>query len=639
MKKLILLIGVFVSIMASAQSVRQCGTMHNLERLKTIDPSIDAAMNDIEAHTNHFISTTPEGSRAVITIPVVVHVVYNTTTQNISDAQIASQISILNKDFRKLNTDAALIPSIFTSVSADCEVNFCMAQRTPTGAATNGIVRVSTATTSFIDDDRVKSSTTGGSTAWDATKYLNIWVCNLGGGLLGYAQFPGGPAATDGVVINYTAFGNTGTAASPFNLGRTATHEIGHWLNLRHIWGDATCGNDLVSDTPPHNASNFGCPTYPHLSTCTGTPTEMTMNYMDYTNDACMYMYTAGQKARMQALFAVGGARVGLTTSLGCTPPATGGTCGTPSGLAASSITSAAATLSWTAVSGATSYNVQYKLSTATTWTTTSTASTSIALSGLSASSTYNYQVQAVCSVTGTYSVASSFTTLAASTTCGTDTYEPNNTLAAFKTLAVNTNVTAKICPTLDEDWYRFSTVSTARNFKVDLTTLPADYDLYVYNSSGTQIGSSVLGGTTSETYKLNGGAIGNYYVRIIGYSGAFNATTNYTIRVTTSSSTLRGLEDGEEVVALEQAFDGVIVFPNPAIGKVMVNYFAQDSKDNVQMYVYDMTGTVVHKEIFSTTNGLNQVEFNTQTYSNGMYMVVIQDGDKTYSNKVQIQN
>ncbi len=639
MKKVFLLVSMFFSMMAIAQSGRQCGTMHNLERLKAIDPSIEAHMNDIETHTNHFISTSPDGSRAVITIPVVVHVVYNTASQNISDAQIASQIAILNNDFRKLNADATSIPSIFTSVAADCEVNFCMAQRTPTGAATTGIVRVSTTTTSFIDNDRVKSSTTGGSTAWDATKYLNIWVCNLGGGLLGYAQFPGGPTATDGVVINYTAFGNTGTAAVPYNRGRTATHEVGHWLNLRHIWGDATCGSDLVSDTPPHNTANYGCPTYPHLSTCTGTPTEMTMNYMDYTDDACMYMYTAGQKARMQALFAVGGARVGITTSLGCTPPTTGGTCGTPSGLAAGSITSAAATLSWTAVSGASSYNVQYKLSSATTWTTVSSTSTSLALSGLSASSTYNYQVQAVCSVLGNYSTAASFTTLVATTTCGTDSYEPNNSISAYKTLAVNSTKTAKICPAGDEDWYRFSTTSTARNFKIDLTTLPADYDLYVYNSSGTLLGSSVLGGTSSETFKLNGGAVGNYYVRVIGYGGAFNATTNYSIRATTSSSTLRGVEEGEEVVALDEVFDGVIVFPNPATDKVVVNYFAQESKDDVQMFVYDMTGTIVHKELFSTANGLNQLEFNLTNYSNGIYMVVVQDGDKTYSNKLQIQH
>ncbi|TBR18749.1 MAG: zinc metalloprotease, partial [Chitinophagaceae bacterium] len=141
---------------------------------------------------------------------------------------------------------------------------------------------------------------------------LNIWVCNLGGGILGYAQFPGGNPATDGIVLDDNATGNVGTAAAPFNKGRTATHEVGHYLNLRHIWGDTNCGNDFVGDTPLHNTYNFGCPSYPHYSTCSGTPIEMTMNYMDYTDDACMYMFSAGQKTRMQAVFVVGGPRNSL---------------------------------------------------------------------------------------------------------------------------------------------------------------------------------------------------------------------------------------------------------------------------------------------------------------------------------------
>jgi hypothetical protein len=136
-----------------------------------------------------------------------------------------------------------------------------------------------------------------------------LWVCTIGGGILGYAQFPGGASATDGVVIDSKYFGTTGTATAPFNLGRTATHEIGHWMNLRHIWGDANCGSDLVSDTPTHNTANYGTPVYPHYSTCTGTPIEMTMNYMDYTDDNAMYMFSTGQKSRMLAIFNTGGPR------------------------------------------------------------------------------------------------------------------------------------------------------------------------------------------------------------------------------------------------------------------------------------------------------------------------------------------
>ena len=138
---------------------------------------------------------------------------------------------------------------------------------------------------------------------------MNMWVCNLAGGYLGYAQFPGGSSATDGVVIDDNAFGTTGSATVPFDKGRTATHEVGHWMNLRHIWGDATCGNDQVEDTPLHNTYNFGCPAAGHTSACTGNPVEMTMNYMDYTDDACMYMFSGGQRTRMLAVFASGGPR------------------------------------------------------------------------------------------------------------------------------------------------------------------------------------------------------------------------------------------------------------------------------------------------------------------------------------------
>jgi hypothetical protein len=154
----------------------------------------------------------------------------------------------------------------------------------------------------------------------------------MSGGILGYAQFPGGASATDGVVIGYTCFGTTGTAQAPFNKGRTATHEVGHWLNLRHIWGDAACGSDLVSDTPVHNTSNYGCPSHPRSNSC-GTSAEMFMNYMDYVDDACMQMFSNGQKARMQALFVSGGARASLATSQGCS--GTGGGTPTPSYCAA----------------------------------------------------------------------------------------------------------------------------------------------------------------------------------------------------------------------------------------------------------------------------------------------------------------
>ncbi|MFN8300126.1 MAG: PKD domain-containing protein [Chitinophagales bacterium] len=308
---------------ASLNAQRKCGSYDHLQDMMQSDPDFAASRQAIEQQTTAFLANPANlnNNRAVITIPVVVHVVYNTTAQNVSQAQIQSQIDRLNLDYRKLNTDWTNTPSVWQSLVTDYQIEFCLASRDPNGNSTTGIIRKQTSTTSFSTNDNVKRAANGGDDAWPAASYLNLWVCNLSGGVLGYAQFPGGAAATDGVVINYTAFGSTGTAAAPYNLGRTATHEIGHWLNLYHIWGDdgtACTGSDNVNDTPNQADENYGCPTYPSVSCSNGPNGDMFMNYMDYTDDACMYMFTAGQYARSSALFASGGSRYSLTQSLGC---------------------------------------------------------------------------------------------------------------------------------------------------------------------------------------------------------------------------------------------------------------------------------------------------------------------------------
>jgi hypothetical protein len=283
-------------------SQRKCAADEVLqEQLKT-DAALRDRMNRIEEFTRKIVEN-PSYRRllanGIIEIPVVVNILYRTAAQNISAAQIQSQIDVLNADFSAANADYNLTSTYNSVKSGDVNVRFVLDQ----------VIRKSTTKKSWSTNDAMKKSSQGGINPTSPTTKLNLWVCNLGGGILGYAQFPGGSSATDGVVIDDNATGTTGTAAAPFNKGRTATHEIGHWMNLRHIWGDATCGNDQVGDTPTHNAANFGCPAAGHLSTCSGTPVEMTMNYMDYTDDACMYMFSAGQKTRMLAVFASGGPR------------------------------------------------------------------------------------------------------------------------------------------------------------------------------------------------------------------------------------------------------------------------------------------------------------------------------------------
>ncbi len=284
----------------SAVSQRGCASQEVLAAQMKADPTLALRMSKIEAFTENAMLT----GRLVngkVEIPVVVNVLYRTAAENISLAQIQSQIDVLNEDFNATNADFGSVPALFSGVKANVGITFVL----------QNVVRKSTKTTSWSTNDAMKGGTKGIAPTTPTT-VLNMWSCNMGGGILGYAQFPGGSSATDGVVIDNNAFGRTGTVSGVYNLGRTATHEVGHWMNLRHIWGDASCGSDMVSDTPTHDTANYGVPAYPHYSTCTGTPVEMTMNYMDYTDDRGMYMFTNGQKSRMDALFVTGGARSGF---------------------------------------------------------------------------------------------------------------------------------------------------------------------------------------------------------------------------------------------------------------------------------------------------------------------------------------
>jgi hypothetical protein len=293
---------------ASAIAHRGCATQEVLEAQLAADPTLAIRMNQIEAFTQKAISTS--NFRIVngkIEIPVVVNVLYKTAAENISLAQIQSQIDVLNKDFTATNSDFSSVPTMFAGVAANVDITF----KLDTSIGTGGVIRKSTTKTSWGTRDAMKKSKQGGINPTTPTSRLNIWACTIGGGILGYAQFPGGSSATDGVVIDSKYFGLSGAANAPYNLGRTATHEVGHWMNLRHIWGDASCGNDYVSDTPVHKTANYSN-TAPFISLCLPTHYEMPMNYMDYTNDDLMYMFTIGQKDRMAALFVSGGVRAGF---------------------------------------------------------------------------------------------------------------------------------------------------------------------------------------------------------------------------------------------------------------------------------------------------------------------------------------
>ncbi|MFZ4542703.1 MAG: GEVED domain-containing protein [Saprospiraceae bacterium] len=298
--------------------------------------------------------------RAVITIPYVIHVIHNGealgTASNIPASWISAQMAAMNRDFRKMNSDIANLPGVFQPAAADLEIEFCPAVVDPNGNILTepGVDRIDRnskgwtappyTSTSYID------ATIKPATIWNTNNYLNIWTCNLGSSLLGYATFPSttllsgltssiGTATTDGVVINYTTFGdlNPGLSAN-FNRGRTAVHEVGHWLGLRHVWGDATCGTDYCNDTPTQSTSNAGCPTFPKVTCSNGPNGDMFQNYMDYSFDACMFCFTNDQKTRTSTIMANSPRRLSLLSSTVCaapgnnvgivsiTPPCTSGT-------------------------------------------------------------------------------------------------------------------------------------------------------------------------------------------------------------------------------------------------------------------------------------------------------------------------
>ncbi|OGK92798.1 MAG: hypothetical protein A2X51_09490 [Candidatus Rokubacteria bacterium GWC2_70_24] len=272
---------------------RSCGAMAAHMMLLERFPSFRASQMRLEGATSRRRDTGLDLKKAKVRVlKTVVNVVYKTDAHNISDAQIKSQIKALNKDFRATNPDRTRTPAPWKGLVTDSRIQFKLVK----------VTRTKTTRNAFSFDDGVKKAATGGIAPFNPKTHVNIWVCALTGGLLGYAQFPGGPASTDGVVINSQAFGSNGTAQAPFNKGRTATHEVGHYLNLRHIWGDTPdcSGSDVVADTPNCAGPNFGTPTWPVVTCNNGPSGDMFMNYMDYTDDAAMFMFSTQQVLRMR---------------------------------------------------------------------------------------------------------------------------------------------------------------------------------------------------------------------------------------------------------------------------------------------------------------------------------------------------
>ncbi len=314
---------------------RTCGTGLLPQQFETWYQSLPKPSN-----TGNPKGGSDANTESILTIPVIVHVIHPNqgvgSGYNISQAQVVDQINILNKDYNGTNSDTTLIPAVFKPLLGKARINFCLAVVNPSNAvlAEPGIDRINAVSKGWTTGSYSQSyidATIKPQSIWDPSKYFNIWVCNLGNSLLGYATFPNpgttgllglsppyGSATTDGVVCLTTAFGSVGNVNAPYNKGRTATHEVGHWLGLRHIWGDANCGNDECNDTPTQSALNFGCPSFPQVSCSNGPNGNMFMNFMDYVDDACMELFTKDQVFRMQLILANSQFRQSLLTSTVC---------------------------------------------------------------------------------------------------------------------------------------------------------------------------------------------------------------------------------------------------------------------------------------------------------------------------------
>jgi hypothetical protein len=326
---------VLSSVAYSQQETRiipqRCGTMETLELQWRTNPSLKKKFEEerdrfntaLRAGSYRLAATQQQqnGNRAYITIPIVFHIVLPNPAL-VTDAQVLAQLDTLNKDYAGLNGDSVKVPSWFKSVFGQSGIQFCLAQQTPNGEPTTGIERIATTKTSFSNaDNGVKHASTGGADNWDPSSYFNVWICPLSNQILGYATFPGsGPDNEQGVVADYRSL--PGGSLPGYNGGKTITHETGHYFNLYHIWGDddGLCtGSDFIDDTPNQANSSSACSSGIKTDNCTPSGTGiMYQNYMDYTLDDCLVMFTVDQVARMESALVV--YRASLLNSSACKP-------------------------------------------------------------------------------------------------------------------------------------------------------------------------------------------------------------------------------------------------------------------------------------------------------------------------------
>jgi len=644
-----------------------CMTFEKTVEMKAANPllgeQIRIAKNQIDAYYNDPANFSSR--QGIITIPVVFHVMHNGepigTLPNVSDAQLISQMTQLNKDYRRLNSDTNLIPGVWKNVAADCQIEFCLASVDPSGASTSGITRHSMGSSGTWSDAR-KTTTT-----WDRNKYLNIWIATIGGGTLGYTMIPGGPADQDGVVIDPLFVGVGGSSSAPFNKGRTATHEIGHWLGLDHTWGDdgtACTGTDGIEDTPNQAGENYGCPTFPQTDACSPTsPGVMYMDYMDYTDDGCMFMFTNAQKNKM--LSVLNTVRSAIKTSNGCGSLGTITISGTVIEASSSTpvantsimfegpvnretVTDASGNFSvninsgsynvyagkWGYMTNRFSYNQAY---------TTTTAGVTIPIEYGKYyddfSINQNWVVGGTAAASGSWVIAYPVETRTASGNTMTQTGHSLTTDFGSRCYVTGNGTYGASSNSNDVD--AGSTILTSPVMDLSMYHNPyIEYHRWFYGSVSDNEKISISNGSSKSdietvTFTSNENVWTTKKIRVLDFIPLTNNMT-FSVEVTDagSASTVEGALDKFMVYDSVQAniqdqnqFELFNVFPNPIKNEINI-VFASSSNQPSIVKIFNMYGDLILTERMQPNNSYSVNKIDMSEFTSGVYMIELSDGD-----------
>lgn len=677
-----------INALAQQHDEPPCITDFMQRQLLETDPSYAARRQATEEQLQRYIAEHKGiADREIITIPVVFHVVHSSeeVVNSITSAIIQSQLDVLNRDFAKTNYDIGYLPPEFAARAVNTDIQFCLARRTPSGQTTDGIVRKfgSGADSYYITGNDGNNNlsikgTVKGSPAWDVTRYLNVWIGDLRDinnigviidDALGFSYNPQDLSPSqqwrDGVALDYKYVGLSTLNTLPKiredrNMGRTLTHEVGHYLDLLHVWGeienpaDDLCNDDdLCGDTPVQMRRNYGLPNFPHLSV-PPCPSEdatgnMFMNYMDYSDDKALIAFTNDQRTRMRA--AINNFRVGLKTSQGCNPITSFNPkrpCillgAVPSSIYAETPQNYQTTVHWMYSNGS-YYELWYKAQSSTNWTIAAGLPTnSYTITGLYLTEPYEVKVKHFppgCT-NGMFTSTITVTVPQLQATPTPPPADASNNIDTPTSISLNpsgtTEVNQAIATSGDVDWYTFTTTTSKPNIRVTLSNLPADYDIRVFKSpdwTNAIYYPPLYPGVTTEVVKHNTPAAATYRVQIRGFHpDDFTPYNMYKLKIEASSTGFAKQASENEFVSGGLTTDAVQFYPNPTQQYLYITLPSTQS-EVVQVQLFDLMGKLSYTQAFNCNEGTNTLNLDLSQLPKGMYVAQVQSTKQSYQQKI----